>query len=516
MRKAIDYYAIGKQREVTAWAGESVSANSNRFFCPECMESVALDIRGHFRHKNKTPQSIECEKRVDSPTRTAYEKMGLSLYLTKTDDSDSFKLNIGFPAIDDYLLFEAAMSNSFFTINNLDSAPSKYYISSARFNSEHYTLIPVDSTPRNGSRYNIFYSEATPTKICDQWTKYSDYWGIGQFYKCGNENSRKVRQLGSLVAEQEYYFTGNINIFNKYRQIISVENSGFLILRNQKLRIYKMCIHCENKYMNLFKMLSFMLMEKFKVNLLIKESSIEPLWPPCIIDDNYYIFDSQYSKAMFYVNSPNDIPTVYRYYNHSNIELTVAGDGHILSIPLSDFDIPISVDKVFNGDIQYIRRKKISPDSDFVSVDVVTSTGTPLEKANIMNISTLKVFITANTQCLIHVMNPTSSRVFKVTNNNPLQVQGFNWGDIITVYSMNMYVLWKYVFNKSDLLPLNNTSIDFSKYDYSPHIQIDAHIRHLLSRIGPNDYTKKYLLLNKIPKELALVLFKLEKEGSLC
>ena len=48
MRKAIDNYAQGKQREVEAWIGSSISASSGRFVCPECLESVALDIRGHF------------------------------------------------------------------------------------------------------------------------------------------------------------------------------------------------------------------------------------------------------------------------------------------------------------------------------------------------------------------------------------------------------------------------------------------------------------------------------------
>ena len=87
MRKAIDNYAQGKQREVEAWIGSSISASSGRFVCPECLESVALDIRGHFRHKNRTAQSLECDKRVDAPSRSAYERMGLPLYLCQDGDN---------------------------------------------------------------------------------------------------------------------------------------------------------------------------------------------------------------------------------------------------------------------------------------------------------------------------------------------------------------------------------------------------------------------------------------------
>ena len=81
MNKAIDNYAAGKQIEVTAWKGQSVSASSGRFVCPECLEYVALDRRGHFRHQNTTPQSIECERRVNTPSQSSYEKMGLPLFL---------------------------------------------------------------------------------------------------------------------------------------------------------------------------------------------------------------------------------------------------------------------------------------------------------------------------------------------------------------------------------------------------------------------------------------------------
>ena len=218
MRKAIDNYAKGKQIEVTAWSGQSISASTRRFFCPECMESVALDIRGHFRHKNRTAQSLECEKRVDSPSRTSYERMGLPLFIRSETDG-IFKLYLGFPAIPQKILDEAQTKKAIVKIGTGKIVKSQLFISAERFDAEHITYCLLDFLPAENSKYKIDY-ENTPYIIRQRWTDESDFWGNGQFFKKNDIYSRKIRPLGTIVANQDYYFLGSTYYFQQYSRYI--------------------------------------------------------------------------------------------------------------------------------------------------------------------------------------------------------------------------------------------------------------------------------------------------------
>lgn len=236
MRKAIDNYAQGKQREVEAWTGSSISASSGRFVCPECLESVALDVRGHFRHKNRTPQSVECDKRVDSTSRSAHERMGLPIYLCEKENG-VFSLGIGFSGHGDAALQEAATNNAYLDIKQTPQQSVRYGISHARFLPNSTTILPVTFLPQGNGAYAIHYSVGTPAKLKTLWTDHSDIWGAGQFFKISLQHSRKVRPLGTIVTDEDYYYTGNTWQFSAYKSFVSITQAGCLTLSNQTLNV---------------------------------------------------------------------------------------------------------------------------------------------------------------------------------------------------------------------------------------------------------------------------------------
>ena len=105
-----------------------------------------MDVRGHFRHKNRTAQSIECDKRVDAPSRSAYERMGLPLYLCQTG-GNKFSLGIGFNGHDELSVDNAAREHAYIEITDGFQKPMRYNISYARFIPNTITLIPVNYLP---------------------------------------------------------------------------------------------------------------------------------------------------------------------------------------------------------------------------------------------------------------------------------------------------------------------------------------------------------------------------------
>lgn len=449
MRKAIDNYALGKQIEVTAWKGQSISANSKRFFCPECMETVALDCRGFFRHKNRTLQSIECEKRVDSPSRTTYERMGLPLFI-KEESESFFKIYIGFSAIPELLLDEAHKENAVFEIGDGKVNKLKYAISKERFDFERLTYLPLDFLPINNGKYMIEYTN-TPKKIKECWTSHSDLWGEGQFFKIGEKYSRKIRPLGTVVTDQEYYFVGSEAFLKKYKNCIDISQVGLLLLGNSRTVVYKVKFLSSSISNLLFKNLSAILMEKYHVSLLVGESELLPLWPPCMLEENYFIFPSKTRKAIFVVDSPNDEPVVYKYCGneYSNILLEKQKPA-IFDMSVTESETPISIDKAFNGNIQYIRKQKLYLGTAETIVDIIDELNNSILNVTLSKIKNKTFYIKSNAPCTVYILRTDGTDIkYRINSESRLEIKKINWNDTIIILSSSGKQLLSYVFERS-------------------------------------------------------------------
>ncbi|MCQ2515472.1 MAG: hypothetical protein MJ094_01250 [Saccharofermentans sp.] len=446
MKKAIDNYAIGKQIEVEAWEGTSIAANTRRFFCPECMESVALDIRGFFRHKNKTPQSIECDKRVDSPTKSSYEKMGLPLYLTQDIDS-IFRLYMGFHPLPELLIKNASKSGGYIEIISRNIRNAKIYITEERFNPEHITKVALDCMPSSEGKYEIEYHNV-PTDIQNRWTKYSDAFFNGSFFKVGEQFSRKIRILGTLTTNTQYYYVGSILGFYNFRDCMEIKKIGSLKIGLQSLDVY--IVEFKKTYANdrRFQSLADYLLDYYHLNLLLGESELLPIWPPCISDDNYLIYPYNTYSGLFLVDSPNENPNVYKYSdkNYQKLEITKT-QPPILCLSFSENSIPISVDKTFNGNIQFIQRQQVDLFSGMNVISILDTSGNPIQNFAIKRINNMSIAIRGNTPCQVfHIKNNGVCIEYALNKQAELRIDGVNNNDSLIALTRHGIELLNHIF----------------------------------------------------------------------
>lgn len=511
MRKAIDNYAIGKQKEVTAWKGQSISASNHRFFCPECMEYVSLDVRGHFRHKKRTSQSLACEKRVDSPSRSSYERMGLPLYIRKEMD-DRFLLYIGFPAIPQNALDEAIQSKATLELSDGENSKKKYIISPERFDSEHIARIALDFLPINRGKFKIEYTN-TPRTIVERWTNSSDMWGDGQFFKIGEEYCRKIRPLGTIVSDQEYYFLGNPKLFQQFKSYVEISEEGFLNIRHDT-PVHKICIHGNKATESIFNSLSSLLMEKYHLSFLIGESELSPLWPPCIMDDNYFLFPSQTQKALFVTNSPNEAPVIYRYQGSTYQDIPLGTiQPSLFELKLTNIEIPLSVDKVFNGNIQFVRKQDLSLLCSNLEIDILEKNGESIID-NVPKKLTDKEFqVKCNYPCTIYHFRTDGSDIsYKINSTHGTYIKNINWDDKLIIISNTGRQLLSYVFKKDNQiqLPIDADLVDIIRRLRGPTVPINTHTIALCRKSTLNPLIRqeilKYIRIGKIPVQVVNIL----------
>ena len=512
MRKAIDNYAQGKQREVEAWIGSSISASSGRFVCPECLESVALDIRGHFRHKNRTAQSLECDKRVDAPSRSAYERMGLPLYLCQ-DGDNKFSLGIGFSGHDEASLDDAEREHAYVEIADGFHAPMRYNISYARFTPNTVTIIPVNHVPRGNGAFQIKYSDKAPRKLRAIWTDHTDIWGAGQFFKISENKSRKIRSLGTIVTDEDYYFIGGLWAFNGYKTFVSTERIGELSLTGETLVVYK--FHVSKSRANEFQFKAFaeLLRNRYKVNLLVGESLLLPIWPPCIEDDNRITYPKSSTVAHFCVQTPNDTPSLYRYYGGSYIREEIDNElPYTYRIALTTDEIPVCVDRAFNGNIQFICRNNVSICSQDLTADIVDENGASIQSQQFNSLRNKNFTCFANFPAIVHVSNVDAKDYCReITDVNGLTLSNFNWGDKIEIYTRTGSLVLEYIFSRhsnshSDehrLIELLKENSDIPTEPITPKILA---LCKSTENASAREYLKRYIKAGRIPKALVSLL----------
>lgn len=507
MKRAIENYAVGKQREVTAWAGMSIPASSGRFYCPECFESVALDKRGHFRHKNRTPESMECEQRVDSPSVSTYEKMGLPFYLR--EENEAYRLYIGFPSIPENYLQQAMHESSYITMDTGNGKSTKYNISSERFSSDHFTMVPVNETPFSNGRFWIDYHNNTPWIIRKRWSYQSDVWGDCQFFKCEGTYLRKIRQLGAIIADHDYLFIGNTMFFQSYSKFVSIKKEGNLIINNSIRDVFRININYNENYSNQFSQLSLFLMQRYRISLLTDESELIPFWPPCSIDDNYLIYPSNSVTAFLEINSPNTHPEVYYYTN--NIYHSLSFDSSdLVEVPLSEDEYPFSVDRAFNGYVQFIRKQKQHPGRVACEIDIVDESGISIIDSELKTIKGRSFWIKSSCAANVYLLKENGNeRKYKIESPEGIELKNVEWNDSLMIYSLSGRYLkgFRFIRSHQNRTLYGDELVERLKKCSGPVVNINNVLIDLLKRANNNPtlrpviqkYTKqKYIPISAI------------------
>ena len=501
MNKAIDNYSTGKQIEVTAWKGQSVSASSGRFVCPECLEYVALDIRGHFRHQNKTPQSIECEKRVNTPSRSSYERMGLPLFLG--NEMGTFRLYIGFPSLPENDLLHAEASQAYLLVQTSTQKTKKYYISRERFSTGQVTKLQLNALPSNRGRYLISYFN-TPYSIKRKWTQNSDIWGDVQFFKCEDLYSRKVRPLGNIVVDTDYYMIGDNWWLNRYLYFVKCSSVGFLEIGKQKISVSKVSVSYSKAKTGDFQALGRLLMSRYHLNLLIGDSEMVPFWPPCIVDENYMIYPASVKAAVLAIDSPNKNPVVYKYQNFSYQETIVNRDAiPFFETSVSEEETPYSIDKAFNGNIQYIRRQCLHSYRDVCTAyiadesgNVIIRTGSPSEELSVKALARKAYYVRSNCKSTVYHLKANGvEHVYKIDSEQGIAINDISWNDAIRVVSAIGRILLTFTFQKpvSETASLDESIIKRLEACNGPMIIIDPYARALIRHAMKEPIIKPFL-----------------------
>ena len=129
MKTALDNHVLGKQKEVNADDFGYVIRDKYRFICPECLEPVSMvdgKYQYFFKHRKKTEQSIECDRRIESNvSQSIYQRIGIPLYLRKNND-ESYSLHIGFRALPQRIISSCKSMNSYIEITDSYRFKRKY------------------------------------------------------------------------------------------------------------------------------------------------------------------------------------------------------------------------------------------------------------------------------------------------------------------------------------------------------------------------------------------------------
>jgi len=312
MKKAIDCYARGKQKEVSADEyNRNYSYGRDRFICPACGENVFLTGNGksnHFSHYKKSSTSIDCDQRVDGvSTESIYERVGLPMYIRKKSEN-TFSLYIGFKALPSNVFNQVVSDKMSLSINN-----KKYMIDYSRFSTESITYIPVNYIPNWwGGSYTIQYNPSEKAGVLKQyWPDFCDgFQSDGALFSVTNQGGRKIRSGDIISTDTEYYWVKRTEYISSSYKGIEMQKVGQLHLSDSSWHVFKGKFRSSISDYE-YERLAAYLRQSLKVHLLEKQPEFQPLWPPMVKKEDGYRTHNQTNYVHGHVVSGNDEVKIY-------------------------------------------------------------------------------------------------------------------------------------------------------------------------------------------------------------
>lgn len=402
MKYAIDRYGIGVEIEVDADDFENqyyIPQRLTRFFCPECNEIVFYRKKGgnqpnKFYHQKRNDRTPECDRRVDGRSNlTISQRLGLPLFITQIS-TGNFQLNIGFPALGNKTLENAAKSDCIVKISSYQQYRT-IKVDQSSFLSDNTTLVPVNFIPLHGKNYSI--SIEGRTQIFDLQRKWSDYADgfetKGAIFTYSETGGKKIRRGDSISTNRNYYAVVR-NDFLKYPQIIQTE-IGKIIISNTPFKVIKFSIDVSVANEQIFKTINFDLKSKFGVWLLERQPELIPVWPP-VVQQDYMIPVKNDSNVICVVSSGNAEPSVFSYSGNTVYRKdvkTVSKSIHTVELSIGLYPTIISVDRKYAGrEVSFIA-KPLHRSSYSYDFSFINSAGEKNELAKICKNEVAKGFL---------------------------------------------------------------------------------------------------------------------------
>lgn len=361
MKTALDYYARGKQREVNANEyNRDWDYGRERFICPECGEAVHLTGNkdsNYFAHYKKSDLFVECDRRVDGTLTTSiYVRMGLPIYLRK-DNEDKFSLHLGFKALSERILSKAISESILVKMDGKHT----YKVNEERFSCASTSLIPLDYIPASGQSYRIsFEPENKADIVLQHWSDHTDrFLYEGMIFTVSERGGKKIHCGDSISTDVEYYWVRRQKIIPSLVPGIQMELCGEIILKNEKLNVFR-GIFSSTLSNAQFGVLTSFLRNSLKIHLLEKQPEFIPIWPPVIRTEEGYI---RKEKSIYgYIRSGNEEPKVYIYEGINKIPKEILLDRKLLRIDMQEETTLVNIDRkyVSSGTMFWKRNRKIT------------------------------------------------------------------------------------------------------------------------------------------------------------
>lgn len=502
MRFAIDRYAVGTEKEVSAseFEGQSyIPARKERFYCPECGELVYIRNGqynvSHFYHQEKTSRTPECDKRVDGRSElTISQRVGLPLFITQIG-SKNFQLSIGFPALGSKTLDNAAKFDCTVKISSYQQYRT-VKVNQSNFLSDNTTLIPIDFIPLYGRNYSISIEGRTPLyDLQRKWSDYADgFESNGAIFSYSETGGKKVRR-GDSISTNRYYYAVVKNDF-LYHSSISQTTIGKVIINKTVFKIIKFQIDVSVDSKRDFTLISSYMKSNFGVWLLECPPELIPVWPP-VVQQDYMIPVKKDSNIICVVSSGNDEPNVYSYSGNAVYRKEVKNISkgiHTVELSLGLYPTVLSVDRKYVGREVTFIAKTLQHSGYSYCFSYINSAGEESELTKIRKNDVAKGFILkSNSKFDIYL--GTSKMVYKRFSVREQQTsitenQGIT--EISLIIGSNVYDCIKFdndITLDTDITIFSQTIITSARGQLIP---IPVWVNHLLQYLRNNQYEEIY------------------------
>lgn len=317
MKTAIDNYEIGKQKEVHIDKITFIDRKRDRFICPECKEYVHIVDKGtfkYFAHGAKKKAVIdECTRRVDGvPTLSIYERLGLPIYLRK--NNNQFQLKIGFRFLPSNLIDSCIANNVYIEVIGNSRQKQKYYINYENFSDSHITYIDIDYLS-NYNEITIKYSSKEMEKeLKPYWSSHVEMFGgsIGSLFSSGENGGKLIHKGDNIETYKKYYWVSTSGYITRSFKGINFKQVGKIKLYNLTYYVFEGSFDIDIADKVNFRNVYNYLYNNMKVFLLEKNAVISPIWPPCVKNEDGYLFNSS-DRLFCVIDTSSSNPTVYTY-----------------------------------------------------------------------------------------------------------------------------------------------------------------------------------------------------------
>ena len=381
MKYAIDRYVIGSEIEVDADDFDNqyyIPQRRTRFYCPECNEIVFFRAKGgnhpnQFYHQEKTDRTPECDKRVDGRSNlTISQRVGLPLFLTQIS-TGIFQLNIGFPALGNNTLENAAKFGYTVKISSQQQY-RMFKVDQTNFFSDNTTLVPIDFIPLSAKNYLISIEGKTPIPdLQRKWSNYADGFEYnGAIFSYSETGGKKIRRGDSISTNRQYYAVVRNNLL--HHSNISQTEIGIIIINKTAYKIIKFMIDVSVDNRREFAYISKYMKSSFGVELLKCPPELIPVWPP-VVQQDYVIPVKKHSSVICVVSSGNTEPKLFSYSGNAVYRKdikTVSSGIHTVEFTVGLNPTILSVDRKYAGRevvfvSQPINRSSYSYDFSFIN-----------------------------------------------------------------------------------------------------------------------------------------------------